>query len=165
MSGSPQMQYRPQQKMQGQFTPVSGPSQPKGPSGYPQTSVYPMGKPSQPVYVVRAPAAPMAGMPQFQTQSFEPRARERKIIQIKDPNSNKDVAQEILNRQPSGSLTGSSSSSTTPDILGQSSRSSTPPLTAQQQAEASARAQFVAQVSPAKSLSLPTYFGPSKITQ
>ncbi len=136
------MQYRSRQAMQGQFTPASGPSQPQGPYGYRQTSVYPMGQPSPPVYVARAPA----GMQQFQTKSFEPRARERKIIQIKDPNSKKDMAQEIVNRQPSGSLTGSSSSSTTPDISGQSSRSSRPPLTAQQKAEANVRAQFAAQV-------------------
>ncbi len=146
MSGPPQMQYRPQQKKQGKFTPASGPSQSQGPSGYPQTTVYPTGQPSQPVYIVRAPAAPMTGMPQFKTQSFEPRTRERKIIQIMDPNSKKDMTQEILNRQPSGSLTGSSSSSTTPDISGQTSRSSTPLLTSQQQAEANVRAQFAAQV-------------------
>ncbi|KAL9970594.1 hypothetical protein ACROYT_G022998 [Oculina patagonica] len=148
MSGPPQMQFRPQQPMQGQFTPVSA-SQPQGPYGYPQTTVYPMGQPSQPVYIVRAPAAPMTGMPQFQTQSFEPRARERKIIQIKDPNSNKDVTQEILNRQPSGSITsstGGTPNNSTPDISGQSSSSSTPPLTSQQQAEANVRAQFAAQV-------------------
>ena len=153
MGGPPQMSYRPQQPMQGQFTPVSGPSQPQGPYGpYPQTTVYPMGQPSPgPVYIVRAPAAPMTGMPQFQTQNFEPRThtREKKIIQIKDPNSNKDVTQEILNRPSSGSVTGSTGgtpNNSTPDISGQSSSSSTPPLTSQQQAEANVRAQFAAQV-------------------
>ena len=143
------MPYRPQPAMQGQFTPVSGPSQPQGPYGYPQASVYSMGQPSPPVYIVRAPAAPMTGMPQFQTQNFEPRTREKKIIQIKDPNSNKDVTQEILNRQPSGNVTGSTGgtpNNSTPDISGQSSSSSTPPLTSQQQAEANVRAQFAAQV-------------------
>ena len=95
------------------------------------------------------PVQAMTGMPQYQTQTFEPRTRERKIIQIKDPNSNKDVTQEILNRQPSGSLTGSTGgtpNNITPDISGQSSSSSTPPLTLQQQAEANVRAQFAAQV-------------------
>ena len=143
------MQFRPQQAMQGEFTPVSGPSQPQGPYGYPKTKAYLMGQPSSPVYIVRAPATPMTGMPHFQTQNFEPRTRENKIIQIKDPNSNKDVTREILNRQPSWSLsknTSGSPGSASPDISGQSSRSSTPPLTHQQQAEATVRAQFEAQV-------------------
>ena len=68
-------------------------------------------------------------------------------MQIKDPNSNKDVTQEILNRHPSGSLassTGGTPNNTTPDISGQSSSSSTPPLTSQQQAEANVRAQVAA---------------------
>lgn len=148
MGGPPQ--YRPQQPMQGQFPPVSGHSQPPGPYGYQPSIVYPMGQPSPPVYILRAPhTAPMPGMPQYQTPNFEPRARERKIIQIKDPNSNKDVTQEILNRQPSGSVTGSTSgtpNNITPNMSGQSSSSSTPPLTSQQQAEANVRAQFAAQV-------------------
>jgi len=103
---------------------------------------------SQPV-VDTPPVQAMTRMPQYQTQTFEPRARERKIIQIKDPNSNKDVTQEILNRQPSGSLTGSTGgtpNNITPDISGQSSSSSIPPLTLQQQAEANVRVQFAAQV-------------------
>ena len=102
---------------------------------------------SQPV--VTPPVQAMTGMPQYQTQTFEPRTRERKIIQIKDPNSNKDMTQEILNRQPSGSLTGStggSPSNIIPDISGQSSSSCIPPLTLQQRAEANVRAQFAAQV-------------------
>ena len=71
MGGPPQMQYRPQQAMQGQFPPVSGPSPSQGPYGYPQTTVYPMaGQPTPPVYIVRAPTAPMTGMPQFPTQDF-----------------------------------------------------------------------------------------------
>ena len=143
-------QYRPQQAMQGQFPAVSGHSQPPGPYGYQPSTVYQMGQPSPPVYILRAPhTAPMSGMPQYQTTNFEPRTRERKIIQIKDPNSNKDVTQEILNRHPSGSLTGSTSgtpNSITPNMSGQSSSSSTPPLTSQQQAEANVRAQFAAQV-------------------
>ena len=142
MGGPPQMQYRPQQ--------VLGPSPSQGPFGYPQTTVYPMaGQHTPPVHIVRAPTAPMTGMPQFPMQNFEPRALERKIVQIKDPNSNKDVTQEILNRQPSGSLTGSTTgtpNNSTPDISGQSSSSSTPPLTSQQQAETNVRAQFPAQV-------------------
>ena len=149
--GNPgQMQYhRPQQPMQGQFAPVSGPSQPQGSPYFQPTTVYQVGQPTPPMYIVRAPPGPMTGMPQYQTQTFEPRTRERKIIQIKDPNSNKDVTQEILNRQPSGSLTGSTGgtpNNITPDISGQSSSSSTPPLTLQQQAEANVRAQFAAQV-------------------
>ena len=142
-------QYRHWQATQGQFPPVSGPSQPKGPYGYTQTTVYPIGQPSPPFYMIRAPTAPIPGMPQFQTQNFVPRALERKIIHIKDPNSNIYVTQEILNRQPSGSLTGSTTgtpNSSTPDLSGQSSSSSTPPLTSQQQAEANVRAQFAAQV-------------------
>ena len=143
------MQYRLQQAMQGQFPPVSGPSHPQGHYGYQPSNVYPMGQPWPPVYVIRAPAAPMPGMQRYQTQTFEPRAREKKKIQIKDPNSNKDVTQEILNRQPSGSLTGSTGgtpNNTTPEMSGQNSSSSTPPLTSQQQAEANVRAQFAAQV-------------------
>ena len=103
---------------------------------------------SQPV-VDPPPVQAMTGMPQYQTQTFEPRARERKIIQIKDPNSNKDMTQEILNRQRSGRLTGSTggtSNKSTSHISGQSSSSSIPPLTLQQQAEANVRAQFAAQV-------------------
>lgn len=149
--GSPaQMQYhRPQQPMQGQFAPVSGPSQPQGSPYFQPTTVYQVGQPPPSMYIVRAPPGPMTGIPQYQTQTFEPRARERKIIQIKDPNSNKDVTQEILNQRPPGSLTGSTggtSNNITPDISGQSSSSSTPPLTLQQQAEANVRAQFAAQV-------------------
>ena len=125
------MQFRPQQAMQGEFTPVSGPSQPQGPYGYPKTKAYLMGQPSSPACIVRAPTAPITGMPHFQTQNFEPRTREKKIIQIIDPNSNKDVTQKILNRQPSWSFsknTGGSPGSASPDISGQSSRSSTPPV-------------------------------------
>ena len=145
------MQYRPQQPTSGAFTPVSGPSQGPGHFGYtPQQTIYPMGQPSGPLNIIRAPAAPMNTLQQYSpSQNFEPRARERKIIQIKDPNSNKDVTQEILNRQPSGSVSGSASGSTggtptnTPDISGQSSSSSTPPLASQQQ---DVQAQFAAQV-------------------
>ena len=155
ISGPPQMQYRPQQPMPGAFPPVSGPSQ--GPGHFvftPQQTGYPMGQPPGPLYILRAPAAPMNTIQQYSlSQNFEPHARERKIIQIKDPNSNKDVTQEILKRQPSGSVSGSvsgiASGSTggtptnTPDISGQSSSSSTPPLTSQQQ---DVQAQFAAQV-------------------
>ena len=84
MGGPPQMQHRPQQAMQGQFPPVSGPSPSRQGPCYPQMTVYPIGQPSPPVYVVRAPTASMTGMPQFETQNFEPLALERKIIQIKD---------------------------------------------------------------------------------
>ena len=153
--GPLQMQYRPQQPTSGAFTPVSGPSQGPGHFGYtPQQTIYPIGQPSGPLNIIRAPAAPMNILQQYSpSQNFEPRARERKIIQIKDPNSNKDVTQEILNRQPSGSVSGSVSGSAsgstggtptnTPDISGQSSSSSTPPVTSQQQ---DVQAQFVAQV-------------------
>ena len=153
--GPLQMQYRPQQPTSGAFTPVSGPSQGPGHFGYtPQQTIYPIGQPSGPLNIIRAPAAPMNTLQQYSpSQNFEPRARERKIIQIKDPNSNKDVTQEILKRQPSGSVSGSvsgiASGSTggtptnTPDISGQSSSSSTPPLTSQQQ---DVRAQFAVQV-------------------
>ena len=102
------------------------------------------------MYILRATPPPMNTSQQYSlSQNFEPRARERKIIQIKDPNSNKDVTQEILKRQPSGSVSGIASGSTggtptnTPDISGQSSSSSTPPLTSQQQ---DVQAQFAAQV-------------------
>ena len=149
------MQYRPQQPMPGAFPPVSGPSQ--GPGHFvftPQQIGYPMGQPPGPLYILRAPAAPMNTIQQYSlSQNFEPHARERKIIQIKDPNSNKDVTQEILKRQPSGSVSGSVSGSAsgstggtptnTPDVSGQSSRSSTPPLSSQQQDR---QAQFAAQV-------------------
>ncbi len=143
MGGPAQMQHVPRQARQGQ----SSPSKTQGPYDYSQTTVVPTGQPSPPANIVRVPASPMTGMPQFRTQSFEPCTRVKKIIQIKDPKRNKDVTQEILNRQPSGSLTsttGSSSSSTSPDISGQSSRSSTPLLTAQQKAKANVRAQFAA---------------------
>ena len=148
--GPPQMQYRHQQPMPGPFPSVSGPSQ--GPGHFvftPQQTGYPVGQPSH-MYILRATPPPMNTLQQYSlSQNFEPRARERKIIQIKDPNSNKDVTQEILNRQPSGSVSGSASGSTggtptnTPCISGQSSRSSTPPLTSQQQ---DVRAQFAVQV-------------------
>ena len=149
--GPPQMQYRPQQPTSGAFTPVSGPAQGPGHFGYtPQQTIYPMGQLSGPMYIIRAPAAPMNTLQQYSpSQNFEPRAWERKIIQIKDPNSNKDVTQEILNRQPSGNVSGSPSGSTgstptnTPDVSGQSSRSSTPPLSSRQQDR---RAQFAEQV-------------------
>ena len=149
--GSPaQMRYhRPQQPLQGQFAPVSVSSQPQGSPYFQPTTVYQVGQPTPPMYIERAPPGPMTGMPQYQAQTFESRVRERKIIQIKYPNSNKDVTQEIFNRQPSGSLTGSTCgtpTNITPDISGQSSSSSIPPLTLQQQAEANVRAQFVAQV-------------------
>ena len=146
------MQYRSQQPMAGAFPPVSGPSQGPGHFGYtPQQTIYPMGQPSGPLYILRAPATPMNTIQQYSPgQNFEPRARERKLIRMKDPDSNKDVTQEILNnRQPSGSVSGSASGSTggtptnTPDISGQSSSSSTPPLSSQQQ---DVRAQFAAQV-------------------
>ena len=149
MAGPPKMQYRPQQAVQGQFPPVSGPSQPQGHFGYKPSTVYQMGQPSPPVCIVRAPTTPVPGMRQYQAQTFEPRTREKKIIQIRDPNSNKDVTQEIVNRHPSASLassTGGTPNNTTSDISGQSSSSSTPPLTSQQQAEANVRAQFAAQV-------------------
>ena len=150
--GPLQMQYRPQQPMSGAFPPVSGPSQGPGHFGYtPQQTIYPMGQPSGPLYILRAPATPMNTIQQYSPgQNFEPRARERKLIRMKDPDSNKDVTQEILNnRQPSGSVSGSASGSTggtptnTPDISGQSSSSSTPPLSSRQQ---DVRAQFAAQV-------------------
>ena len=139
--GPLQMQYRPQQPMSGAFPPVSGPSQ--GPGHFvftPQQTGYPMGQLSGPLYILRAPATPMNTIPWYSpSQNFEPRARERKLIRIKDPDSNKDVTQEILNnRQPSGSVSGSAAGSTggmptnTPDISGQSS--------------SSVRAQFAAQV-------------------
>ena len=144
MGSSAQWQYHHQQQpMQGQFTPVSGPSQPQGSPYFQPTGT---AQPTPPMYIVRFPPG---NMPQYQTQIFEPRVRERKIIQVKDPNSNKDVTQEILNRQPSESLTGGTGgtpNNVTPDISGQSSSSSTPPLTLQQQAEANVRAQFAAQV-------------------
>ena len=98
-----------------------------------------------PLYIVRAPAP---GMSQFQLQTIEPRAREKKIIQVKDPNSSKDVTQEILKQKPVGfsASTVAGTPSVTPNLSGQSSNSSTPPLTSQQQAEAKVRAQFAAQV-------------------
>ena len=143
MGSSAQWQYHHQQQpMQGQFTPVSGPSQPQGSPYFQPTGT---AQPTPPMYI----GFPPGNMPQYQTQIFEPRVRERKIIQVKDPNSNKDVTQEILNRQPSESLTGGTGgtpNNVTPDISGQSSSSSTPPLTLQQQAEANVRAQFAAQV-------------------
>ena len=142
------MQYRPQQPMPRAFTPISGSSQ--GPGHFvftPQQTGYSVGQPSH-MYILRATPPPMN-----KSQQYSPRARERKIIQIKDPNSNKDVTQEILKPQPSGSVSGSvsgiASGSTggtptnTPDISGQSSSSSTPPLTSQQQ---DVQAQFAAQV-------------------
>ena len=145
MGGPPQ--YRPPQAMQGQSPLVSGPSQPNGPFVYQQSPGYPIGQPPPPVYIVRAPATPLQGMQQFQPQ-FEPRPRERKIFQIKDPISNKDVTQEILKRQPASSLTSTAvgTPNNTPNLSGQSSSSGIPPLTSQQQAEANVRAQFAAQV-------------------
>ena len=148
------MQYRPQQPMPGAFPPVTGPSQ--GPGHFvftPQQTGYSVGQPSH-MYILRATPPPMNTSQQYSpSQNFEPRARERKLIRIKDPDSNKDVTQVIFKHQPSGSVSGSvsgiASGSTggtptnTPDISGQSSSSSTPPLTSQQQ---DVRAQFAAQV-------------------
>lgn len=150
--GPHHMQYRPQQPIPGPFPPVSGPSQGPSPFGYPsQQTGYPVGQPQGPLKVFWAPAAPINTMQQYSPNpNFEPRTpRERKLIVIKDPNSNKDVTQEVLSRQPSGSVSGSASASTggtpsnTPDLSGQSSSSNTPPLTSQQQ---DLRAQFAAQV-------------------
>ncbi|XP_067049719.1 eukaryotic translation initiation factor 4 gamma 1-like isoform X3 [Acropora muricata] len=131
--------YPPPQGIQGQFAPVPGPSQPQGPLLYQSPPGYPMGQP--PVYILRAPTP---GMSQFQQQTIEPRTREKKIIQIKDPTSNKDVTQEILKQKPAGSSssTVAGTPNVTPNLSGQSSNSSTPPLTSQQQAEANVRAQF-----------------------
>ncbi len=149
MRGPAEMQYRPQQARQGQFSPIFGPSQPQGPHDYPQTTkASPTGQLSPPAVIVTAPAAFMTGMAEFQTQSFEPRTREKNIIQIKVPNSNKDVVQEILNCQTSWSSRSCASGSTcsvSPDISGQSSRSITPPLKTQK-AEANVRAQIAVQV-------------------
>ena len=102
-----------------------------------------MGQP--PVCIVREPAP---GVSQFQPQTTKPCAGEKKIIQIKDPNSNKDVTQESFEQKPAGSSasTVARTSNVTPNFSGQSSNSSTPPLTSQQQAEANVWAQFVAQV-------------------
>ena len=99
--GSPaQMQYhRPQQPIHGQFAPVSGPSQPQGSPYIQPTTVYQLGQPTPPMYIVRAPPGPMTGMPQYQAQTFEPRARERKIIQIKDPNSSSSTPPLTLQQQ------------------------------------------------------------------
>ena len=104
---SQEKQYRLEQATQSQFTPVSGCSK-----SQPETTVYPTGRPSPPVDIGGTHTVPMTGMPQFPTQNFEPHQRERKIIQIKDPNSNKDVTQEFLNHQPSGSVTGSTGGTT-----------------------------------------------------
>ncbi len=150
MSGPAEMQCRPQQARQGQFSPIFGPSQPQGPHDYPQTTkASSTGQPQLAADIVKASASPMNGMAQFQTQSFEPRIREKNIIQIKDPNSNKDVIQEILNCQTSWSSRSCASGSpcsVSPEVSGQSSRSSTPPLTTQQKAEANVPARFAAQV-------------------
>ena len=85
------------------------------------------------------------------SQNFEARAW-KKMIKIKDPNSNKDVTHEILPYRPVGSVWVSASGSTgatptnTPDISGQSSSSNTPPLMSQQQ---DVQAQFAVQVTQA----------------
>ena len=146
------MQYRPQQPMPRAFTPISASSQ--GPGHFvftPQQTGYSVGQPSH-MYILRATPPPMNTSQQYSlSQNFEPRARERKLIRIKDPDSNKDVTQEILKHQSSvsGSVSGIASGSTggtptnTPDKSGQSSSSSTPPLTSQQQ---DVQAQFAAQV-------------------
>ena len=135
--------YPTPQAIQGQFTPVPGPSQPQGPLLYQSPTGFTMGQP--PMYIIRAPTP---GMSQYPQQTIEPRTREKKIIQIKDPNSNKDVTQEILKQKPTGSSasTAAGTPNLTPNPSGQSSNSSTPPLTSQQQAEANVRAQFAAQV-------------------
>lgn len=90
--GPPHMQYRPQQPIPGPFPPVSGPSQ--GPSPFVYTSQqtgYPVGQPQGPLKVFWAPAAPINAMQQYSPNpNFEPSTpRVRKIIVIKDPNSNK----------------------------------------------------------------------------
>ena len=102
-----------------------------------------MGQP--PVYTLRAPTP---GMFKFQQQTIKPRARENKIIQIKDPNSIRDVTQEILKQKPAGSSssTVAGTPNVTPNLSGQRSNSSTSPLTSQQQTEANVGAQFAAHV-------------------
>ena len=135
--------YPTPQAIQGQFTPVPGPSQPQGPLLYQSPTGFTMGQP--PMYIIRAPTP---GMSQYPQQMIEPRTREKKIIQIKDPNSNRDVAQEILKQKPAGSSasTAAGTPNVPPNLSRQSSYSSTPPLTSQQQAEANVRVQFAAQV-------------------
>ena len=99
-----------------------------------------MGQP--PVYILRAPTP---GMSQYPQQTIEPHTREKKIIQIKDPNqSNKHVTQEILKQKSAGSSasTADGTPNVTPNLSAQSSNSSTSPLTSQQQAEENLRAQF-----------------------
>ena len=94
-------------------------------------------------------SAPAPGISQFQQQTIiEPCAREKKSVQIKDQNSDKDVTQEILKQKPAGrsAFTAAGTPTVTPNLSGQSSNSSTPPLTSQQQAEADVRAGFAAQV-------------------
>ena len=144
MGSSAQWQYHhPQQPIQGQFTPVSGPSQLQGSPYFQPTGT---AQPTPPKYIGRVPPG---YMPQYQTQISEPRVRGRKKTRVKDPNSNKDVTREILNRQPSGSLTrstGGTPNNVTPYFLGQYGSSSSPPLTLLQEAEANVRAQFAAQV-------------------
>ena len=75
--GSEMEQYRPQQAMQGQFTTLA-------------TNAAP---------VVRAPTAPMTGMPQFQTQNFEPRTQERNIIHIKDAKQSASLRTSLSSQQ------------------------------------------------------------------
>ena len=135
--------YPPPQAIQGQFPSVPGPSQPQGPLLYQSPTGFPMGQP--PVYILRGPTP---GMSQFQQQTIEPPTREKKIIQIKDVNSNKDVTQEILKQKPAGSSrsTTAETPNVTPNLSGQSSNSSTPPLTSQQHPEANVRAPTAHQV-------------------
>ena len=137
------VRYLPPQANKEQFPPVPGPSQPRGPLSHQLPTRFTMRQP--PVYILRAP---IPGMSRFQQQMIKPRTREKKMIQIIDPNSNRDVTQEILKQKPVGSLTSTMAGTpnVTLNVSGQGSNSSTLPLTSQQQAEANVRAQFAAQV-------------------
>ena len=136
-----QLQFRPvvPQQVPGQFASMPSPafSQQQSPYGMPQTAVYT--QPQQPFYIFKTPQTPVS-LPQQQPPRPPEQKRERKIIQIRDPNQdNRDITQEIL---MSGAHSGSGTPNSTPDVSGRSSNSNTPPVNS----HIDAGAQFAAQV-------------------
>ncbi|XP_048581681.1 eukaryotic translation initiation factor 4 gamma 1-like isoform X2 [Nematostella vectensis] len=123
-----------------------------GPTTMQQQMQYP---PPPSLFVVRPAPTQMTGNPQYQQVRMEvpkpPQQRERKLIQIRDPNQdNKDITQEIMARhggQSAGTPSSTGSPSTTPDASGHSSNSNTPPINTNNSAEQnSVSALFAAKV-------------------
>ena len=124
-----------------QYPPFTQPQQqPFPPPRYPQ-----MARP--PFFIMQAgvpPAQQQIPQPQRPTEPSKPA---RKRIQIRDPDSKRDITEEILSsRKQSGSFSGSTGSTprTTPEVSAQSSNANTPPI--QPTSSEDMRATFAAKV-------------------